>query len=106
MIKVVNVKDFGNVDCWNKEKGVVYIRVDRSSVLGNPFKMNSEAQREAVIVKYKDYFRKEVKKEGDFRKEVIRLYKIAKKYDLYLGCWCSPKKCHAEVIKEFIESYL
>ena len=28
------------------------------------------------------------------------------KYDIALGCWCYPKKCHAFIIKQFLDSYL
>ena len=38
--------------------------------------------------------------------ELRKIYRLAKKYDIALGCWCYPKRCHSETIKRFIESYL
>jgi hypothetical protein len=36
--------------------------------------------------------------------ELKRLIDIYKKHGrLRLFCWCAPKKCHAETIKELIE---
>jgi hypothetical protein len=36
-------------------------------------------------------------------KELFRCVNIAKKTDLYLVCWCVPKRCHAEIIKRILE---
>jgi len=37
------------------------------------------------------------------RLEVFRLARLAKKGDLYLGCWCAPLPCHGDVVKKAIE---
>lgn len=101
MIKVVNLKDY------KVEKDWVLVRVDRSSVLGNPYKMRSENERDRVCDEYKCYFMSKVKEKGEFRNEVIRIYRMVRDgKNVALGCWCFPKRCHALVIKEFIESYL
>lgn len=103
-------KEFGNIyigrvgsfkkDCNN-------IRIDRKTILGNPFFMKHEEQRKEVCDKYYEYFMKEVKKEGgELRKEIIRLYKILLTgEDINLQCWCTPKQCHGETIKKFLECY-
>lgn len=107
------------------------VRVDRASILGNPFHMPNESQRDRVCDLYERYFTvlirrdtlgflslpseylPQYKKLGfvDFRiqfmNELYRLYKIAKTYGkLRLFCWCAPKRCHAETIKTFLEFYL
>ena len=80
------------------------VRVDRSNVLGNPFVMKNEWERDEVIEKYKEYFEEKIKKDEKFLKELYRLRDLYKKYGkLRLFCWCFPKKCHAEVIKFFVE---
>ena len=38
--------------------------------------------------------------------ELRRLYKIAKRGELVLGCYCAPKRCHGETIKGFLEKHL
>lgn len=84
------------------------IKVDRSSILGNKFYMKSEADRDKVCELYKDYFYNKVKNNDlEFMNELRRLYKIYKKYGkLRLFCWCAPKRCHSETIKDFLEKYI
>ena len=83
------------------------IRVVRASVLGNPYYMVSEAYRDEVCEKYKKYFEQQIKTNDAFINELRRLFLIYKKYGkLELFCWCAPKRCHAETIKEFLEKYI
>ncbi len=83
------------------------IRVDRESVLGNPFYMKDESFRDDVCDKYIEYFNKRIKDEDEFIDELRRLYLIYKAYGrLRLFCWCAPKRCHAETIKNFLDPYV
>lgn len=99
------------------------VAVDRTSVLGNPFRMRntSDAERDIVCGKYEIYFNaivnNDVKTYHDFgvfdaqreafMNELRRLYRIYRKYGkLNLFCWCAPKRCHAETIKKFLEKYI
>ena len=82
-------------------------RVDRVSVLGNPFKMFDEASRDLVCDKYDDYFPKEVAKKGRLRDTLMELFQMVKSgKDVELLCHCAPKRCHADTIKAFMESHL
>ena len=87
------------------DAGAQYI--GRGSPLGNPFVMKSEADRDAVCDQYQAWFDRKVKN-GDERvmNELRRLYRLAKKGDLVLGCFCAPKRCHGETIKAFLEAHL
>ena len=102
MIEVVNLKQLKDV------KDGIVIRVDRKSVLGNPFYMHDESERDKVCDEYQTYFDKKVNEKTDenFMNELRRIYKLAKHNKVYLACWCAPKRCHAETIKAFIEQYL
>ena len=103
MIRVLNLREYV------RDVDEVIVRVDRSSILGNKFKMknNSLEERNRVCDEYYKYFMKNVKKEGEFRNEVIKIYRMVKAgKKVALGCWCYPKRCHAEIIKEFIEGYI
>lgn len=81
------------------------VRVDRASVLGNPFVMHTESERAEVCRKYKQHFRLSLIKNQTFINEVTRLMGIYNHYGkLELFCWCAPKQCHAETIKECIET--
>ena len=41
--------------------------------------------------------------DSEARLELFRLVRLAKKGDLYLGCYCAPRACHGDVIKAEIE---
>ena len=98
MIKVKNLRNQKPKNPWD-------VRVDRQSVLGNPFVMKNESERDLVCDQYEKYFREKLQSDTAFRNEVDRLICIYKShYRLNLFCWCSPERCHAETIKNFIES--
>lgn len=84
------------------------VRVDRQSVLGNPFYMSNERFRDDVCDKYQAYFEKKIaNKDTAFLNELARITNIAMKYGkLELFCWCAPRRCHAETIKSFIEQLI
>ncbi len=81
------------------------VRVDRTSVLGNPFYMKSELQRDEVCDSYQVWIKNKIsEKDVAICSELNRLYKLYKQYGvLNLYCWCAPKMCHAQSIKELIE---
>lgn len=97
-IKVVNHKTFDEKNCDGE-----IINIMRPSVLGNPFKMNDEDEREIVIRKFYHYLREEFSKKEGIYSELMRLTDIVKSgKDLYLKCCCYPKLCHGNVISNAI----
>jgi len=89
----------------NKHFGHVGEYVGRPSSLGNPFPISENLNRDESIEKYKEWLHKKINS-GDalVLKELARLYGLAKQPSgVTLTCWCHPKKCHAEVIKEVLE---
>jgi hypothetical protein len=85
-----------------------HIYCGRGSVLGNPFEMGNESERDKVCEQYKKYFHQkvEIEKDETILKELRIIYKKALHGDVNLGCYCAPKRCHCETIKEFIEKKL
>lgn len=76
------------------------VKVDRTSILGNPF----TGDRMDVCDKYIKYFNTEVKHNEAFIRELRRLYKLHKIHgQLRLFCWCVPLRCHSTTIREFLE---
>lgn len=76
--------------------------VDRGSVLGNPFVMHSESERDEVCDKYEKWFM-EHKKDKNLRVFLAEMVSVYKKYSrIRLFCWCVPKRCHAQTIAKFI----
>lgn len=99
-IRVVNVRSYRPIE------GEVLVKVGRPSPLGNPFYMAREEQREEVCEKYEQWFQEQVYGSPAVRAELHRILLLARKNDVALGCFCAPKRCHAETIKKFIEQYL
>jgi hypothetical protein len=75
-----------------------YVFCGRPSKYGNPYPMKTEKDRQVVV----DKFKKDID-----NIDLSELVELAKENDiLYLGCFCYPKLCHCEVIKEKIEEIL
>lgn len=103
MIKIANIKNY----VYNNNE--VFIKVDRSSVLGNKFFMRTESERDKVCEQYEQWLMQKIKDKTDraVLDELNRIWKIAKSgKTVVLGCWCYPKRCHSETIKRVIESKL
>lgn len=94
-------------------------RVDRSSPLGNPFWMQTEFHRDAVCDEYEKWFNESVLKGGpltpsehtndSIRKAwdyLLAILDEARRGDVILMCWCTPKRCHATTIKKWLDAQL
>ena len=89
----------------NKKHGKSGIYVGRPSPLGNPFPMQGEAERAAVIRNYEDWLAEQLlDPNSPASREIHRLAELARKQDLCLVCFCAPKACHADIIQRTIEA--
>ena len=89
----------------NKQRGARGISVGRPSPLGNPFAMQGEAERAAVIRDYAEWLAEQLLDPKSAASiEIHRLAALARKQDLCLVCFCAPKACHADIIKRTIEA--
>jgi len=76
--------------------------VDRRTVLGNKFILNAEEQRDSVCDKYHTWFW-QCAHTQDFFTYLADITEAYRKYGhVRLFCWCVPKRCHAETIKEYL----
>ena len=98
MIRIVNLRSYELHD------NEVLVRIDRTSVLGNPFVLRNECDRSACIAKYKQYFKATFKSSENvhFLRELRRIFELALEKDIALACWCAPKACHGDVIASFL----
>jgi len=72
------------------------IYIGRGSKWGNPFKIGRDGTRKEVIEKYRIYLL--------YNDELLAdLHELKGKV---LGCYCSPKPCHGDILIEFCESNL
>lgn len=79
--------------------------IGRGSPLGNPFPMNSEADRDIVCDAYHEWIWDKIETgNGTVIDELNRLKDLSETSDLVLGCFCSPKRCHGDTIKEILEA--
>jgi len=82
----------------------VLVYVGRPSVLGNPFPMHNESERDHVIAQYRRWLDAQRRTNSAAWQEVERLaLQVAEGKSLALQCFCAPRKCHADVIKSAIE---
>lgn len=82
-------------------------KVDRTSPIGNPFYMASEAKRDEVCDKYQLYFETQIETNREFRDYVYKILNALKTYKkVALYCWCAPKRCHAETIRNWLQKQI
>jgi len=87
----------------------------QEGILGNPYWMNDESKRDEVCDKFDIWFVATINhlfyyqlnvKDKKLISRINELVELAKTKDIELACFCSPKRCHAESIKEVIETLL
>ena len=61
--------------------------------MGNPFKLSQENSREKVVKNFEIYIR------GN--SELLQCVKELS--GKWLGCWCYPKLCHGNILKQLVE---
>ena len=93
MTKVVNVY---------REQFDIYIgranaRFGAASKFANPFWMKDESQREVVIENFRQHLYQQIKEGKITKKDLLALE------GKRLGCYCSPKACHGDVIIRAIQ---
>lgn len=77
------------------------------SALCNPFRLEVDnvENRKIVIDKFKQYAYKQMQFKTGFYQKIQELVKLLKEdqYDvIYLVCFCKPKDCHGDVVKELV----
>lgn len=86
-------------------KNIWQVRVDRTSVLGNPISLVCEADRDMVCDKYDVYLEDMLNEtcNQEMISEFLRLCRIyGHKGKLELFCWCEPLRCHSWSIRDRI----
>ncbi len=84
----------------NKSKYDVYIGRGghgKSGYFGNPYHIGKDGNRDEVVAEYKKYFLDRMNNDVEFALLIQGLR--GKK----LGCFCSPKLCHGDIIVEYLE---
>lgn len=90
------------------------VYIGRGSILGNPFTSIKDKKTKAEFVcdsrkesisQFQEYITKEISlKNLEICAELNRIWLMAKEGHVYLVCFCKPKDCHGDIIKQLIES--
>lgn len=65
------------------------VLVDRRTKWGNPFRLEDERDRTAILVQYEEWIKTQPQLIAEAKAEL-------RGKDLV--CWCAPKACHADVL--------
>jgi hypothetical protein len=91
---VLNFKTDRQAIAWAKANGK-FIRADRYSKWGNPYKLYRESQRDAVCDRHKNEY---LPTRPDLLERVHELKGKA------LTCHCAPLRCHCDTLKELADN--
>ena len=99
---IINLHNVENIDEWLRSSKNVYVgRESENDALkneeckwGNPFRLQEYKSREKVV----ELYRAHVLKNEEM------LAGIEDLHGKVLGCWCSPCRCHAEVLHELAKN--
>jgi hypothetical protein len=82
-----------------------YEYIGRPSPLGNPLPLSETVSRDFSCDQYEVWFAKQIEDNNEIViNELKRLHKIGMKQGiLRLGCYCSPKRCHGDTIKKYLD---
>lgn len=76
---------------YNKQYGL------NKSIFANPYKVETPEERGSTIEKYRDWLWNEIAKNQITKNDLISLN------NRKLVCYCAPKACHGNVLKETVE---
>lgn len=97
MIEIKNLRNEKPKELWD-------FKVDRTTPLGNPYKPKNKSleERNRVCDLVEQNF-PEIIKDLQIKAYLDTLIRAYKQYGkLNLFCWCAPKRCHAETIRNYI----
>jgi hypothetical protein len=85
--------------------------IGRPTMFGNPFSHKNDTlatyktnSPEESVSQYKIWFYEQIKTNDKFKKELQTLIDYYRNNnELTMICWCNPRICHGDVIKEYIE---
>jgi Domain of unknown function (DUF4326)/YspA, cpYpsA-related SLOG family len=96
-------KAMGQIRIVNKHQGAsAGVYVGRPTLLGNPYRVQHDA-REQAVQRYRAWLRRQWQVGGEVKEALLELARAYTERDeLTLICWCAPRRCHAEVIREAV----
>jgi len=88
-----------------QNNSMMYFSIDRTTPVGNPFPMRRETDRDRVCDQYQYFFEQRMADKTDhvfhaYIAQIAAAYRAG--HDVLLFCWCAPKRCHGETIRNYI----
>ena len=78
------------------------VYIGRPSKWGNPFKIGRDGTRKEVIEKYREWILgTRNAPNNEIAPTLIEIQQSLA--GQVLGCWCKPKACHGDVLKQFAD---
>lgn len=103
-IEIMNLRIVKPSELWDK-------MADGTTPVGNPFVPKGgvkEKDRNKVCDQYEEWFPKQLdggnQRFSDYLEKLVEVYFEHDKLRLF--CWCVPKRCHVETIKQHLEEFL
>jgi hypothetical protein len=78
----------------NKYASLYDVYIGRGTKWGNPFVIGKDGSREEVIQKFEEHLQNSPE----------LLAALPELKDKTLGCFCKPKACHGDILKEYAEA--
>lgn len=79
------------------------IVIQRPTIFGNPYRMESKQDRTYVCESYEAYFYEQLKRNSSFKQAIDELVELYTTYKvLILYCCCAPRRCHGVTIANYI----
>lgn len=79
------------------------VYIGRPSFLGNPFSIGKDGGREVVIAKYQVWLEERLDHDCAATRMFVELFdQLCSGQELTLICWCAPRRCHGEVIRDLL----
>jgi hypothetical protein len=85
----------------------VYCGRGKNSILGNPYLITKENNRDMVCDEFDTYFKEALLDKDSIISTYIRgLEEESKTKDIVLLCFCKPLRCHTDTIKNYLDNFL
>lgn len=93
----------GSTEAGDAHRAGTYVYIGRPSKWGNPFAIGSrhaghQITRAYAITLFRQYWEAP-------EQEPLRAAALVELRDKVLGCYCSPRPCHGDVIADFVNAH-
>lgn len=95
-IELINIKDYIEED---------FVFIGRPSIFGNPYSHKEKSRAEyktETRIEAIEMYKKHLDKNPHLIDSLIK--ELQESNTNKIGCYCTPKRCHGEILIEFIEN--